>query len=113
MSATDAPAAAVPVAAGASRVVSLDLLRGAVVAIMALDHAREFFSRCRFEPEQLLATNSALFFTLWITHFCAPLFFFLAGVSAFLYGRRGTPAELRRFLWTRGLWLVVVEFTLV
>ena len=83
------------------------------MVIMALDHTRDYFSYLRFEPENLAQTWGTLFFTRWITHFCAPLFFFLAGTGAFFYGRRRSPAELSRFLWTRGLWLIVVEFTIV
>ena len=96
-----------------SRIVSLDIFRGLIMVVMALDHTRDYFTNLRFEPETLAQTYAALFFTRWITHFCAPMFFFLAGTSAFLYGRRHTPGELSRFLWTRGLWLIALEFTVV
>lgn len=100
-------------APGGARIVSLDIFRGLIMVVMALDHTRDYFTNLRFEPEVLAQTYGALFFTRWITHFCAPMFFFLAGTGAFLYGRRHTPAELSRFLWTRGLWLIVLEFTVV
>jgi uncharacterized membrane protein len=88
-------------------------MRGLVMVIMAIDHTRDFFSNLPFEPEALAQTYYALFFTRWITHFCAPLFFFLAGTGAFFYGRRRSPQTLSRFLWTRGLWLIFIEFTVV
>jgi uncharacterized membrane protein len=96
-----------------SRVVSLDIFRGLIMVVMALDHTRDFFTNVPFEPETLAHTWTALFFTRWITHFCAPMFFLLAGTGAYLYGRRHSPTQLTRFLWTRGVWLVALEFTVV
>jgi len=96
-----------------SRIVSLDIFRGLIMVVMALDHTRDFFTNVPFEPETLAKTWPALFFTRWITHFCAPMFFLLAGTGAYLYGHRRTAAEPTRFLWTRGLWLIVLEFTIV
>jgi uncharacterized membrane protein len=96
-----------------NRLESIDIVRGLVMVFMAIDHTRDYFTYLRFAPENLAQTYYALFFTRWITHFCAPLFFFLAGTGASFYGSRRTPSELSHFLWTRGLWLIVVEFTLV
>ncbi len=110
--AQSAQSPAVP-AAASTRIVSLDIFRGLIMVVMALDHTRDYFTNLRFEPETLSQTYAALFFTRWITHFCAPMFFFLAGTGAFLYGRRHSAAELTRFLWTRGLWLIALEFTVV
>src|SRR5688572_32921367 len=104
-----------PLSLPPTRLQSIDLLRGAVMVIMAIDHARDFFhaDSQRFSPEDLTQTTAAIFFTRWITHFCAPTFVFLAGTSAYLLARRGrSRAEISRFLWTRGLWLLVVEMTL-
>jgi uncharacterized membrane protein len=96
------------------RLDSIDVLRGLIMVIMALDHVRDYFSGDTMSPEDLSVTTPALFFTRWITHFCAPVFVLLAGTSAYLYGTRGrTKRELSHFLWTRGLWLVVLEVTVV
>lgn len=107
-----APSASAGAAAG-SRVIALDIFRGLIMVVMALDHARDFFTNVPFEPEEIAHTWPALFFTRWVTHFCAPMFFLLAGTGAYLYGLRRRPSELTRFLWTRGLWLIVLEFTVV
>jgi uncharacterized membrane protein len=97
----------------ATRVSSIDILRGFVMVLMVLDHVRDFFTDVRFDPLDLSQTNAPLFLTRWITHFCAPTFVLLAGVSAYLTGRHCTRAQLSWFLFTRGLWLVVLEVTLM
>jgi len=98
------------------RLDSVDFLRGLVMVIMALDHVRDFFhiDARFFDPTDLTHTTPLLFFTRWITHFCAPAFIFLAGTGAYLWAARGrTKVELSRFLVSRGLWLIVVELTLM
>jgi uncharacterized membrane protein len=96
------------------RLNSVDFLRGLVIVIMALDHARDFFTNVPFDPTDLTQTTAPLFFTRWVTHFCAPVFVFLAGTSAYLYQARGkSHREVSWFLLTRGLWLVVLEWTVV
>ena len=97
------------------RIQSVDLLRGIVMIIMALDHVRTFMGATTFAPEDLTQTSVLLFFTRWITHFCAPAFVFLAGTSAFLYARN-TKCDLRtlrNFLFTRGLWIIFIEIFLL
>jgi uncharacterized membrane protein len=98
------------------RLQSVDALRGAVMIIMALDHVRDFVSSAAmsFSPTDLSRTTASLFFTRWITHFCAPVFAFTAGMSAFLWMRGDrTKGQLSRFLVTRGLWLIVLELTVL
>lgn len=96
-----------------TRLQSIDLLRGAVILLMALDHVRSFFTEARFDPLDPGHTNLALYFTRWITHFCAPVFVLLAGTGAYLQSRRMSRGELTRFLATRGAWLVLLELTVV
>src|SRR5512141_2799349 len=94
------------------RVTSVDLVRGIVMVLMALDHTRDYFSNLRFQPEDLSKATPFLFATRWITHFCAPTFFLLAGVGASLAVSAGkSKKEVSRFLLTRGLWLAFLEVT--
>jgi len=97
------------------RLNSIDLLRGLVMVIMALDHVRDFFHSEAFtdDPMNLATTTPWLYFTRWITHLCAPTFVFLSGTSAFLMGQKKTKAQLSKFLITRGLWLVFVELFII
>lgn len=97
------------------RIESIDLLRGIVMIIMALDHVRAFFhyDAFYFSPTDLTQTSGILFFTRFITHYCAPVFVFLAGISAFLYGVKKTKKELAFYLFTRGLWLLFVELFII
>lgn len=102
--------------AAASRIASIDFLRGVVIVIMALDHVRMYFGQGSWyaSPTDLATTTPLLFFTRWITHFCAPVFIFLAGTSAFLYGsKKESIRHMARYLFTRGLWLVIVEVVIV
>ena len=107
------PAEAVVAAPAARfRIESVDLLRGVVMILMALDHTRDFLGANTFNPTDLRYTTASLFLTRWITHFCAPVFFLLTGTGAYLSLRKKSKRELSRFLFTRGLWLIFLECTL-
>jgi uncharacterized membrane protein len=99
--------------ARAARIDSIDVLRGLVMVIMALDHTRDFFGDPGARPTDLATTTAALFFTRWVTHICAPTFFLLTGVGAYLTRRRMPPPELSRFLLTRGMWLIFLELVVM
>jgi uncharacterized membrane protein len=89
---------------------SIDIVRGLVMVIMALDHVREYFSYTAYRPTDVTQASALLFFTRWITHLCAPTFVFLSGVSIFLYVQKvGSLKKASAFLVTRGLWLIVLE----
>ena len=100
-----------PARAPRQRVDSVDLVRGVVMILMALDHTRDFFGGASINPTDLATTTPALFFTRWITHFCAPVFCLLTGTAAYLARRNRTTSQLSGFLFTRGLWLVFLELT--
>jgi uncharacterized membrane protein len=97
------------------RIQSIDILRGVIMLIMALDHVRDFFhlGGLTSDPTNMATTTPILFFTRWITHFCAPIFVFLSGVSIYLAGMRRTESELSGFLIKRGIWLIFVEVILI
>lgn len=105
-----------------NRIQSIDILRGIAMVIMALDHVRDFFYKADVssggaslatEPTDLATTTPFLFFTRWITHFCAPTFVFLAGTSVFLMSQKKTKAQVSIFLIKRGFWLVFVELIII
>jgi uncharacterized membrane protein len=105
----DVEAAAAVTTPRRARIESIDMLRGLIIVLMALDPVHDFFGDLAVRPTDLAATTAPLFFTRWITHFCAPVFFLLTGTSAWLTLRRMSKPELSRFLLTRGLWLIFLE----
>ena len=98
-----------PVVAKRIRLESIDVVRGVIMILMALDHTRDFFGNSGVNPTDPATTTIPLFFTRWITHFCAPVFFLLTGTGAYLARRRKSTRELSHFLFTRGLWLIFLE----
>jgi len=97
------------------RVASIDSLRGLIMLVMTLDHCRDFlhFQGPQHNPTNMATTTVLLFFTRWITHYCAPVFVFLSGVSAYLAGQRRTKSELSIFLIKRGLWLILIDAVII
>jgi Heparan-alpha-glucosaminide N-acetyltransferase, catalytic len=91
------------------RIGSIDVVRGVIMVLMALDHTRDFFGNSGVSPTDLTQTTIPLFFTRWITYFCAPVFFLLTGTGAYLSLRKKSRSELSGFLFTRGLWLIFLE----
>ena len=103
------------ITANSKRIESIDILRGIVMVLMALDHVRDYFhlTADSDDPLNLVTTTPFLFFTRWITHFCAPVFVFLSGTSIYLQSLRKTKKELSVFLIKRGLWLIFVEVIII
>jgi uncharacterized membrane protein len=108
--AVNTEASAIPL--GSVRLESVDLLRGVVMILMALDHTRDFLGVPGISPTDPAQTTIPLFLTRWITHFCAPVFFLLTGTGAYLSLRRKSKRQLSQFLFARGLWLIFLELTL-
>lgn len=107
------PPAQRPVPAQRRRVESVDIVRGLVMVLMVLDHVRDHLTDGTGDPTRAAHLEPTLFFTRWVTHFCAPTFVLLAGTSAYFLSRRRSPDRVSRFLWTRGLWLIFLEVTVV
>jgi uncharacterized membrane protein len=96
-----------------TRLESIDVVRGVIMILMALDHTRDFFGSLAQSPTNLATASAPLFLTRWVTHFCAPVFFLLTGTGAYLSLGRRSRGELSRFLLTRGLWLIFLELVIV
>ncbi|HXT48601.1 MAG TPA: heparan-alpha-glucosaminide N-acetyltransferase domain-containing protein, partial [Gemmatimonadaceae bacterium] len=109
MSRWETPSASAAPATKRARIESIDIVRGIIMIIMALDHTRDYFGIPGQSPTNLATASAALFFTRWITNICAPVFFLLTGTGAFLSLRRRTASNLSGFLVTRGLWLIVLD----
>jgi uncharacterized membrane protein len=103
----------IPLNESRRRIESVDVVRGVIMIVMALDHVRDFFGVPGVSPTDPARAGAALFFTRWVTHFCAPVFFLLTGTGAYLSMRRKTVSGLSQFLLTRGFWLILLELTLV
>src|SRR5687767_14932408 len=95
------------------RIESVDVVRGIIMIIMALDHTRDYFGSLAVSPTDLATTTPGLFMTRWITHICAPVFFLLTGTGSYLALRRRSKGELSRFLLNRGLWLIFLEIVVL
>jgi uncharacterized membrane protein len=106
-------ASADPLRVTRRRIESVDVVRGVIMILMALDHTRDYFGDLAASPTNLATTTTALFFTRWVTHFCAPVFFLLTGTGARLSLERRGRAGLSRFLVSRGLWLIFLELTVM
>jgi uncharacterized membrane protein len=98
-----------------NRIESIDFLRGIIMILMVLDHVRDYFhiNAFLYSPTDLSQTSAPLFLTRWVTHFCAPIFIFLSGASAYLSGLKKTRRELSFFLFSRGISLIVLELTVI
>ncbi|HVT40679.1 MAG TPA: heparan-alpha-glucosaminide N-acetyltransferase domain-containing protein, partial [Gemmatimonadaceae bacterium] len=101
------------VAPSRPRLESVDVVRGVIMILMALDHTRDFFGMPGVNPTDMSQTTVALFFTRWVTHFCAPVFFLLTGTGAYLSLRKRSTRDLSRFLFTRGVWLIFLELVVL
>src|SRR6187455_363661 len=97
------------------RIQSIDVVRGIVMVIMALDHVRDYFhiTAMTDDPLNIATTTPQLYFTRWITHFCAPVFVFLSGTSVYLMSLKKTKAAVSAFLIKRGIWLILLELSLI